>query len=314
MLADSKFTQETYVEMMNAIKSANAGYNEIYKIPVRSQVPLMGRVYNYMVRKISQRKRLKAYDQELSQFPNLPRNETVLPDSAASSSNQFFSNDRIAIYTSVFGTYDHIHEPLVSPDNCDYYIVTDQDVNGSSKWCKKNIEEFDHLTKEMTTIEKNRFFKMNPHLLFPDYTYSIYIDGNIQVMTDLTEFIYQIGPSGIAVHKHRERDCVYEEAREVLLLNRDSVENITKHIHYIAETNMPRNYGLLECNVLVRKHHDPICQKFMEDWWTEFSQYSNRDQLAFAHTLFQNNLTLKDLGLIGNNVYENYAFKIHRHK
>ena len=54
---------------------------------------------------------------------------------------------------------------------------------------------------------------MHPDVLFEDYNYSIYIDGNIKVIGDLTAYINLISKAGIAVHRHGKRDCVYEEAK-----------------------------------------------------------------------------------------------------
>ncbi len=48
----------------------------------------------------------------------------------------------------------------------------------------------------------NRYYKMHPDVLFEDYNYSIYIDGNIKVIGDLTAYINLISKAGIAVHRH----------------------------------------------------------------------------------------------------------------
>ena len=39
----------------------------------------------------------------------------------------YFSSERIAIYTCITGGYDSVIEPLFIPDNCDYYLVTDRE-------------------------------------------------------------------------------------------------------------------------------------------------------------------------------------------
>jgi len=48
----------------------------------------------------------------------------------------YFSSARIAIYTSIFGEIDTIHEPLTTPDNCDFFILTDQELASTSFWKK----------------------------------------------------------------------------------------------------------------------------------------------------------------------------------
>lgn len=61
---------------------------------------------------------------------------------------------------------------------------------------------------------------MNPHLVFTDYDYSVYIDGNIQLVGDPSEFVNQLSPLGIGLHKHRARNCAYDEAKAVLDLKK----------------------------------------------------------------------------------------------
>lgn len=312
MLENSKFDKILYNEMMEALKEANSGYNKIYNCETKPAELLVKRIFRYLLRLVRNKYKLSLYQTELNKFSQIPMSTPKYSEIYNSNSN-YFTDSKIAVYTSIFGNYDSIYEPLIKPNNCDYYIVTDRDISHSSLWNKVNINVFEDLTSNMSNIEKNRFFKINPHLLFPEYDYSIYIDGNVQVISDLTEFINKIGKSGIAIHKHRERDCVYEEAREVLLLNRDSTDNILKHMKHIANTRMPKNYGLFECNIIARKHNNVVCKKIMNTWWEEFKEYSNRDQISFVHSLYMNKIDFVHIGILGDNVYENYALRIYRH-
>lgn len=38
----------------------------------------------------------------------------------------YFSKERVVIYFWVFGDYDLLQEPLFKPENCDYFIITNQ--------------------------------------------------------------------------------------------------------------------------------------------------------------------------------------------
>ena len=48
--------------------------------------------------------------------------------SAAERKELYIRDERIAVYTAFFGPYDQLREPLLQPDNIDYYILTDQPV------------------------------------------------------------------------------------------------------------------------------------------------------------------------------------------
>lgn len=227
--------------------------------------------------------------------------------------DMYFSNARIAVYTAIFGKYDGILEPTLTPDNIDYYVITDQNVDLSkSAWNKVDIKAFEKQISKMNNIEKNRYFKMMPHLVFRDYEYSIYIDGNIQVVTDLTEFVNYIGKYDIATHQHFCRDCVYDECEAILSAKKDSVANIEKHKELYLKTNMPLHYGLMECNILARRHTE-LCKNIMESWWDEFLEYSNRDQLSLPHVLFMANIPVAEVATLGANVFLNPSIRVVTH-
>lgn len=225
----------------------------------------------------------------------------------------YFSSERIAVYTVVFGKYDKLLEPYCHPDNIDYYIVTDQEIeNTGTAWKKIDITKFSDMLDGLSNAEKNRFFKMKPHLLFPNYNYSIYIDGNIQIISDLTEYIHYVGACGLAAHMHSSRDCVYEESEAAVFAGKESKANMSKHINHLRNQKFPEHFGMLECNVLVRRHNN-VCKKLMDEWWTEFMKFSKRDQMSLPYVIYKNNISIYDVGTLGNNVNNNPSFRINSH-
>lgn len=240
-----------------------------------------------------------------------PKPELIINNSEESN---FFSENRIAIYTAIFGKYDQIIEPRVYPDNCDYFIITDLDIPDASKWKKMDISKYTDQIKNLTNAEKNRFFKILPHLVFSDYDYSVYVDGNIEIMADLTEYIYNLNSCGIGLHLHSTRKCVFDEAKAILIHGKDSRENIERHIQHLKSEGMPANYGMCECNVIVRDHSNEVCKKIMIDWWNEFKQYAKRDQISFPYALYKNNINISDVAVLGNNIKMNPSFRVIRHE
>ena len=77
---------------------------------------------------------------------------------------------------------------------------------------------------------------------------------------------------------------------------------------------MPRNYGLLQCNIIVREHNNPVCIKIMEAWWQLFSKNAKRDQIYLPYVLYMNKIRIDDVVLLGNNVYMNSSFRVFIHK
>lgn len=225
----------------------------------------------------------------------------------------YVSNSRIAVYTSIFGEYDNVQEPLVIPDNCDFYIITDNEIKKESLWKKISPKEFSDIDN-MNNIYKNRYFKMNPHKVFPNYEYSIYIDGNIKVITDLSELVNKVGECGIAMHSHATRDCITQEAKACNILGKESLDVINKQIEKYFQEGMPKGFGLLQASVIVREHNNYKCKKIMRDWWNEFNIGCKRDQISLPYVIWKNGLTVSEIGVLGNNIAENYSLRIFDHR
>jgi len=220
----------------------------------------------------------------------------------------YVSEARIAVYTVIIGRYDIIENPVFMPDNCDFFIVTDQDVPETCFWNKipVNLKQFNLL--DNSKVEVSRFYKMFPDKLFSDYQYSVYVDGNIKIMTDMTEFIQKMNPTGLKMHLHFRNDCVYTEIDRCLKIGKDSEILLDSHRKHLKEEGMPQKYGMLEAPIIVRQHHNPICKKIMGEWWNEFLNYSKRDQISLPFVLWRNNIQIHEIGTLGPDIYSNYAF------
>ena len=300
--------KEQYCELMNYVKHENIELKKMYS----SRIYRTGKIFTIMrgIFNSAGRKAAKKYYKNWNEQRKLKKKFSAVSKTFSYiTSPNYFSNDRIAIYTCIIGKYDALVEPGLMPDNCDYYIITDQPVPCDTKWEKIDITKYRDVISGLTNAEINRFFKMKPDLVFPDYKYSIYLDGNIKPVSDLTEFINLIGPTGIAAHNHSIRNDVYEEAEVLKFLKRDKPERIDRHIGYLKSTGMPENYGLIECNVIAREHNNPTCKKIMDEWWEEFRNYSKRDQISFIHVLYMNGIDSKEIGTLGDNVFDNPAIR-----
>lgn len=231
--------------------------------------------------------------------------------------SNYFLEERIAIYTCITGGYDGIAEPLFVPDNCDYFAITDFELPPNSKWRRIDISEVN--TDNLEYIKNspsmlNRYFKMFPNKLFPNYKYSIYVDGNIRICTDMTEYVNRISDIGISTFCHSQRKCVYEEANACIAMGKESKENIERHIKHLKEEGMPLDYGMAQCSIIVREHNTPQCIDLMNDWWNEYINYAKRDQLSFPFIMYKHEIEMDRITTLGANIYRNNSFEIMSHK
>lgn len=219
---------------------------------------------------------------------------------------------RIAVYMAIFGSYDIPYEPFVIDSRCDYYLITDQKISAQSVW--KNVSESVYsLTSELDSLQKNRYYKIHPHQIFPQYDYTIYLDGNIEIMGYISELVKYINEkTGIALHNMSNRDCVYDEEKACLLLGKGNPDGIHKQLERYRKANFPKHFGMYECPIIVRDN-SKMCKSIMEQWWSEFIIGARRDQISLPFIIWNMGLKFNDVGFLGNNVRTNPYFRVHSH-
>lgn len=210
---------------------------------------------------------------------------------------------KIAVYTSVIGNYDKICEEPFKSKYCDYFIISDKKLS-LHNWNYIDINEY-YYNDDKTFL--NRYAKLNPHVFFKDYDYSIYIDGNIDVVSDISCFVNQISSStGIALHKHSARNCIYQEAKLCKLLKKGNLDNISRLLQKFRIDGFPEEFGLFECNVIVVDLKNKKSKEFLEEWWRYFVKYDcKRDQFFPPYILWKNHMKIDDIGYLGENAYLN---------
>ncbi len=224
--------------------------------------------------------------------------------------NLDLNSKKIVIYSALISDYDSIKEPFFINKNCDYILFTDQNINNSI-WKKREIPE--NIKKLKNPILINRYIKMHPFELFSDYDYAIYIDSSIQIVSNLVPFINRMDLEyGLAFHKHRYRDCLYEEIKCCHLLKKGNKQKLENQKILYEKEGFPIHYGLLECGVFVVDLHNKKSQIILENWWVNFSRSESlRDQIAFPYTLWKMNIKLDKFGGLGNNLYKNSKIRVY---
>lgn len=196
------------------------------------------------------------------------------------------------VYTCITNNYNKLMQPYCVDPDWDYVCFTDCEElvrqTSAGVWQIRRI-----IDNGLDCSRTNRWHKVNPHLLFPDYHESLYIDGNINI---ISPYIYEKTRSARApmlFARHFMRNCAYEEIEALLASPRISEENkklITVQRDIYQASNFPQNYGLSENNVIYRKHHADVVKSVMAQWWKWLRDYSSRDQASLAYVLWKNEI------------------------
>ena len=219
---------------------------------------------------------------------------------------------KIAVYTCIIGNYDQPQEPQFKPGNVDYLLVTDGELPSTGAWKGIDVRTIKGLPS-LDDSRVSRYVKLHPHLFLDDYDYSIYIDGNIKTVGDMRYLIHLLNQYGFVSNLHRHRNCIFEELEACIRPQKDNPEIMRKQMDSYKSEGMPGNYGLLETNLLVRDHHNPVCIEIMERWWRELVKHSRRDQLSLPFVLWEMGIPVSEIGRISNHVYRIPSIRIQPH-
>jgi hypothetical protein len=219
---------------------------------------------------------------------------------------------RIVVYTAIFGHYDRLNEPECVNSGFDYVCFTDNEKLNAKHWKMIYLP-----SRPGDPAILNRKVKVLPHLFLPEYEYSIYIDGNVDITGNLQELISKyLGTQQIAFFSHPERNCIYEEAKILKELSsqgrytRGNGDVIEKQMDKYKGFGYPVNNGLIAGGIILRRHNHPDIIRAMECWWEELNAHSKRDQLSFNYVAWQNSL---EYAIIDGNLYGNSFFRVRGH-
>lgn len=207
----------------------------------------------------------------------------------------------------MFGNYDRISAVNSQHWACDFICFTDRPDLIAPGWQVKVMD-----TQQQPPNIASRRHKILAHLYLPQYQYSLYLDGNIRLHADPSPLFAQyLATTDLAIPKHPERDCIYEELDVCTVLG--LVDHATAQAQaqrYLA-TGFPHHAGLSETNVLLRRHHAPEVVELMTAWYAELLNGGSRDQFSFNYWLWKLNFQSTELS-VGPRVSNRYfSIKLH---
>lgn len=227
--------------------------------------------------------------------------------------NEANAGARITVYSSIIGRYDEIIEPVYKEEGVRYLMFTDQEVPSGSAWEKVDVTGLPEYNT-MTPIQLNRKIKMLPNQYILDADYSIYVDGNIEIVAGVSPIICSMGEAGFGVHYHASRDCIYDEAVAVLHYKRANKDEVRVQMDEYKKNGFPAHYGLFENSILVRKHNDKSVKELMCAWWEEYNKYPTRDQFSLPYVVWKTGFDAERIAILGNNINRNPRFnRVQKH-
>jgi hypothetical protein len=221
---------------------------------------------------------------------------------------------KIAVYTSIFGGRDTLHENQFKMEGVDYLCFTDESFKSDTWNVIKSIPIYSDPNRNA------KKYKILPHRYLKEYDYSVWIDGNFLITSDIRDIVER---GEYLAYDHNQsnldpRDCVYKEYNAIIQLGKQNKGNFKDNpnvmynqINRYLKEGYPQNNGLTTNGIMFRNHNNPDIIKLMEEWWLEIKHNSKRDQLSFDYIAWKNNFKIKYIP--GDNRQNSY-FTLNRHK
>ena len=195
--------------------------------------------------------------------------------------------DKIIVYTCITGSYDTLMQPFQAPEDFEFICFVQkgakkQDYSGVWK-----IEEIPFEWEDMTLLARSQ--KLNPHTCLPEeIRWSLWLDGNVRITGDsVYKLCRQLRDRDVkfAGVRHPFNDCPYREALKCLVDRRERLGKLLRVVTFLRRGGVQEHAGLMETNMIFRKHNDPAVVTFDRWWWECLVHLSNRDQLTQTFAL-----------------------------
>lgn len=210
---------------------------------------------------------------------------------------------KVCVYTCITGDYDSLKE-IKKEKDVDYLCFTNNRNITSDSWEVIYIKDTD--IDNITLARKNKIL-MNDYIK-ENYDLCIWIDGATVIRGNILEFLKsqcKLEKYDMTVFNHSVRNCVYDEAVKIVEFRKESSDKVKRTVDFLNKRNYPKNNGLTETTVLIRKTHSETVNRTMSLWFDLLSEYSIRDQLTFDYAVFETGLKINRLDL---NVFNNEWF------
>ena len=190
---------------------------------------------------------------------------------------------KIAVLTASIGTNKLL--PVNPYDGVDYFAFSDIETNVPG-WTVKKAADFSADPKYKNR-RNAKIYKVLPFLFAHDYEYYFWIDSTHVLEEDPRTVIETyLSDSDVAVFKHPERNCVYQEGELVKRIGFDYPNLIDDQLDFYRDMCYPENNGLYELPVRVQRNTE-LTQRMGMMWWEQICMFSSRDQISFPFVCHQ---------------------------
>jgi len=213
---------------------------------------------------------------------------------------------KIAVITSSIGTNNLL--PQKKFDNVDYHAFVGEEMGNKdldvSYWNQHIAIKFS--SDPVYANRRNaKIYKIIPFAFLPEYDYYFWIDSTHILEKDPNELVeIYLRDADVAVFKHNQRNCIYDEGEFIKQINFDYSNLIDDQLAFYKDMCYPEGNGLYELPVRFQRNNQ-LTQKMGLMWWEQICMFSSRDQVSFPFVCHQLGVKLSILPGFANTIRGN---------
>lgn len=194
---------------------------------------------------------------------------------------------KTVIYTCIVRNYNSLPDITEKNPSIDYVCFTDNKNLNPNGWKLCSIPKD---LKQYSKSKQQRYIKIFPHKYLSDYDISIWVDSttdlkSINSLLNSCNFDEQY----IFLKNNSKFNCLYKKAISLIYSKQDFLNLIDTQIKKYKSEKYPENNGLVDTDIIIRKHNDHQCIKLMDFWMNEINNNSSNDYLSFNYSCWKTN-------------------------
>lgn len=193
-------------------------------------------------------------------------------------------------YTAIVGNYDILRDPLYVSEGWKYICFTTEDIK-SEVWQVIKLPSINSIIDPRKAARSIKI--LPPFSLFTDlsfeYTHSLWVDANIQVIGDLNKLFKDKFDKDIVVMNHPDRQNISQELQACIKYRKDVEHILQKQLDKYRSEGYSCN-ELAATGILLRRKNNSVFRQ-AEIWKSEIINHSHRDQMSFNYSCWKCGIT-----------------------
>ncbi len=186
--------------------------------------------------------------------------------------NRLLGRSSVVVFTCRYGNSRAPADPRERTPGVQYVCFTDDPRLKSKTWSLRTCARSRH------PLMQAKASKVLAHESL-DCDASLWVDPGIELQS--LEGAFQRLSADVALERHVSRNCIYDEAEQLKAIRRGDPSLIDRSIARYRDLGHPRDYGLWDTDVVLRRHNETT-KSFNLQWWQEVRSGTPQDQNLVA--------------------------------